>query len=270
MSFPWYDSIWLTSYVRATAFIRRNHPRRLEEFQRAFDVLRTDPSFEVKQVEGILSASEHAQLKALIADLPANEYEKHEALRFGRGVVHDAPLCAALQNTLVERMSELCGEPVEPCYNFLSLYNNLGVCAVHMDAPSAKWTLDYCIEQSAPWPIYLSQVRPWPEAWSCEEGADWEAAIKNDPDNRFTSYELCEGQAIVFGGSSQWHYRDRIPRLGKTNFCHLLFFHFVPKGAQHLSHVKAWAEHFGIPELAQVVVTARKYDASVIGGKGPA
>jgi hypothetical protein len=160
----------------------------------------------------------------------------------------------------------LCGEPVEPCYNFLSLYNNLGVCAVHMDAPSAKWTLDYCIEQSAPWPIYLSQVRPWPEAWQCEEGADWEALIKSDSQNRFRSYELREGHAIVFAGSSQWHYRERIPRQSKNNFCHLLFFHFVPSGAQHLTRVTRWAEHFGIPELAQVVVTARKYDPSVIGG----
>jgi hypothetical protein len=264
--FPWYDSSWLASYVRAKAYIAEHQPRRLEEFVHAFDVLRTDPGFEIKRIDRIFSSSEHAQLKALIADLPDRDCEKHEVLRFGRGVVHDAPLCTTLQNALVDRMSELVNEPVEPCYNFLSLYNNLGVCAVHMDAPSAKWTLDYCIEQSAPWPIYLSQVRLWPETWSCQPGADWEHAIKNDPENRFTHYELSEGEAIVFGGSSQWHYRDRIPRLTKSNFCHLLFFHFVPTGARHLTRVTRWAEYFDIPELAEVVVTPQKYDPSVIGG----
>ena len=69
----------------------------------------------------------------------------------------------------------------------------------------------------------------------------------------------------MFGGSSQWHYRERIPRHSKQNFCHLLFFHFVPKAAEHLTRVKAWAELFGIPELANVVVTPAKVDVSVIG-----
>jgi hypothetical protein len=263
-SYPWYDSVWLTSYVRAKAFLREHHPARLDEFVHAFDVLRTDPKFEVKQVEGLLRRDEHAQLKALIANLPDRDREKHEALRFGRTVVHDAELCTALQHKLTDRMSELVNEPVEPCYNFLSLYNNLGVCAVHMDAPSAKWTLDYCIEQSAPWPIYLSQVRPWPEAWS-SEAEDWQAAIRHDPDNRFTPFELREGHAIVFGGSSQWHYRDRIARHTKQNFCHLLFFHFVPKSAQDLTRVEAWASLFEIPELARVVVAQREVNVSLMG-----
>ncbi|MCY7281379.1 MAG: hypothetical protein LH610_10885 [Sphingomonas bacterium] len=97
--------------------------------------------------------------------------EKHEMLRFGRLIVHEAELCTELQAKLTDRISELVNEPVEPSYNFLSLYNNLGVCAVHMDAPSAKWTFDYCIEQSDPWPIYLSQVQPWPEKWR-HDGSD--------------------------------------------------------------------------------------------------
>ncbi len=135
---------------------------------------------------------------------------------------------------------------------------------MHIDAPSAKWTLDYCIEQSAPWPIYLSRVRPWPEEWSLAS-SDWEAAVRNDPENRFTSVELQEGQAIVFGGSSQWHYRDRIERRSANNFCHLVFFHFVPKGTQHLTNPKRWAEYFAIPELAEVIPKPTERDTTVIG-----
>jgi len=263
-SYPWYDSNWLASYVRAKAYVREHHPRRLEEFVHAFDVLRTDPKFEVKRIKNVFSSSEHAQLKALIAGLGSADFEKHEALQFGRRVVHDSPLCSALQHAFVARMSELVNEAVEPCYNFLSLYNNLGLCRVHMDAPSAKWTLDYCIEQSARWPIYLSRVRPWPEDWSCDR-ADWEEVIKRDPENRFTPFELEEGEAIVFGGSSQWHYRERIPRPSNDNFCHLVFLHFVPKGATHLTRTESWAEYFAVPELSNVIVRPRAVDPSVIG-----
>ena len=122
-------------------------------------------------------------------------------LSFGRIVVQDAPLCTELQAKLSDRISDFVGEAVEPCYNFLSMYHNLGVCEVHMDAPSAKWTFDYCIEQSSPWPIHLSQVRPWPEEWR-HDGDDWDDAIRTDPDHRFEPFTLEEGEAIIFGGTA--------------------------------------------------------------------
>ena len=116
----------------------------------------------------------------------------------------------------------------------------------------AKWTLGYCIEQSEVWPIYLSQVRPWPEEFEYMERQNWEQQIRDDPENRFTDYRLHEGEAIVFGGSSQWHYRDRIIKSQEKNFCHLLFFHFIPEGTKDLVHSNRWAEYFGIPELKEV------------------
>ena len=69
----------------------------------------------------------------------------------------------------------------------------------------------------------------------------------------------------MFGGSSQWHYRERIPRPHKDNFCHLVFLHFVPAGAGHLTHASKWAEHFGLPELANLIVRQRDVDTTVIG-----
>lgn len=263
-TFPWYDSPWLESYARARDYLRAEHPDRLEEFVRSFDVLRTDPAFEVRHVRDMISAEDHQRLKALTVAEARAPSERHEMLRFGRLTVQDAPLCSELHVKLTGRISDLVNEPVEPCYNFLSLYSNLGVCAVHMDEPSAKWTFDYCIEQSAPWPIHLSQVRPWPEDWR-HDGGDWERAIRDDPDNHFTPYVLGEGEAIVFGGSSQWHYRDRIEQRAANNFCHLIFFHYVPAGTRHLTDFRQWAGHFGIPELAGVVVEQVKVDPSVIG-----
>jgi hypothetical protein len=63
-----------------------------------------------------------------------------------------------MQRELVARVSDLVGEEVEPSYNFLSLYTRMGIFEPHLDAPSAKWTLDICIDQSEPWPIYFSQI----------------------------------------------------------------------------------------------------------------
>ena len=151
------------------------------------------------------------------------------------------------------QVSAWVGEVVEPSYNFLSLYNNLGVCKPHMDAPSAKWTVDYCISQSEPWPIHFSQIVPWPEDWQ-DTGDDWADRIKRDPQHQFCTQVLQEGQAVVFGGSSQWHYRDRIARSQRNNFCTLAFFHFVPKGLRPLINPATWPELFGIAELRDHVI----------------
>src|SRR5207244_3336916 len=124
---------------------------------------------------------------------------------------------------------------------------------VHLDAPAAKWTLDLCVDQSTPWPIYFSQVCPWPEsdgeAWSDE---DWQDKVKQSASLKFTAYTLKPGQAVVFSGSSQWHYRDRLPDAAIHHFCTLLFLHFIPRGTAELVQSKNWARLFGIPDLSQV------------------
>ena len=96
--YPWYDSHWLRSYVRVKAYLREHRPDRLEEFTRAFDVLRTDLEFEAKLVDDLIAPQDHVALKQLIAGLQKTEIELHEALRFGRTVVHDAALCTSLQS----------------------------------------------------------------------------------------------------------------------------------------------------------------------------
>ena len=62
---------------------------------------------------------------------------------------------------------------------------------------------------------------------------------------------------------ASWWACERIPRPSKDNFCHLVFLHFVPAGAGHLTHASKWAEHFGLPELANLIVRPRAVDTSV-------
>lgn len=262
VTFPWYDSPWLYAFTQAKSIIRATCPERLDDFIAAFEPLQTAPDFQVVECPQVFSEEKLVEIRALVKEIQTREYEKHELFSFGRLVMHDLPFFSQLQAELTPLVSAAVGQAVEPRYNFLSLYNNLGICKIHMDAPSAKWTLDVCIDQSDIWPIHFSQIVPWPEDFAYP-GDDWEAHIKNDPGNHFTSYELTPGNGIIFSGSSQWHYRDRIVRVTKENFCHLLFLHYIPKGTQGLMSPKKWAAHFGIPELANLGKGSSRFTTKV-------
>ena len=167
--YPWYDSFWLTKYQRAKDVIQRVQPGKLPVFVTALSGLRTRADFRTKRISGLFDDATMATIRQTIATFQLTELEGHEIKKFGRFVVHDHPFFTELQKRTIDLVSEAAGEPVEASYNFVSLYKKVGVCAVHMDAPKAKWTLDLCIEQSAPWPIHLSQVVAWPEGLTLKE-----------------------------------------------------------------------------------------------------
>jgi len=248
---PWYDSSWLSCYLQAKDIIEYHYSNRLTEFEQAFNILRTDSNFKQQKVSNLIPEFDLTSIKQLIKELSSEQLEKHELLNFGRFVVHDHPVFDKLQEELTEELSRLAGESLEPSYNFLALYNNLGYCQPHMDAPNAKWTLDICLEQSQVWPIYFSQIQPWPEDFDSTD-RQWQKSILNDSANQFTEYKMKEGDALFFSGSSQWHYRPRIEQRVKKNFCNLLFLHYIPKGTRELVNPNLWANLFSMPELNRI------------------
>src|SRR5215813_14222370 len=138
-AYPWYDSFWLTKYHGAKDVIRRVQPDKLPDFVQALSRLRTDADFRTKKIPGLFDDATMAAIRQTIATFQLTELELHEFKRFGRFVVHDHPFFTELQNRTIDLVSEAAGEPVEASYNFVSLYKKVGVCAVHMDAPQAKW-----------------------------------------------------------------------------------------------------------------------------------
>lgn len=250
-SYPWYDSNWLTDYVRVKDYIKQHHPEKYSKFIDAFKPLRTRHDFQTIKLDNIFEQKIFQDIRTLIQNLKSQEREKHEFFSFGRLVVHNHPFFNNLQESLTHLVSEAVNEPVEPYYNFLSLYTDFGLCQVHMDAPEAKWTLDCCIEQSEPWPIYFSQVQSWPETFKSQD-KNWQKQIINDPKNVFSAYSLQEREALIFSGSSQWHYRDRIPQTTKKNFCHLIFFHYIPKGTKKIIAPQNWSDLFALPDLKNI------------------
>lgn len=251
-NYPWYDSQWLTLFGTAQEIIREHYPNKLEQFVESFKPLRTPLDFKTREIGKVFDQRTFEEIRDVVKGVKTSDYEKHELLKFGRLVVHNLPFFNRLQESLVDLVSESVGEEVESGYNFLSMYLNFGVCKVHMDAPQAKWTLDVCIDQTVTWPIYLSQVQLWPEHFESREKEDWEDLVLKDPRNSFTGYVCQPGDGLVFSGSSQWHYRDRIPGKQNENSCSLIFFHFIPKGMKRLVDPANWPELFGVSELQQI------------------
>lgn len=247
----WYDSIWLRRYFDARTMIAKVAPARLPEFENAMSVFRTPSSFEVKYVSGFLDAKALQDVRETIAAIPRDSMELHELQKFGRLIVHDWPPFTAMQAQMVDLVSELAGERVEPCYNFLSLYSRRGVCEPHLDTPSAKWTFDLCVDQSEPWPISFSSIIPWPNDRD-ELIEDWRAVREARSPHEIRSLALEPGDALLFSGASQWHYRDPIPANGRKSFCDLLFFHFIPEGTSELVQPRNWARLFDVPELDSI------------------
>ena len=250
--FPWYDSPWLRAYADARAWLKQHHPDQVARLEHLVAPLRTDPDFDVITINDMLDPATFRGVLEVLDNLNLPAIDNSEISQFGRVVVWNEPHFTQLQADLVDRVSDLVGEAVVPTYNFLSLYTAIGRCEPHMDAPHAKWTLDLCLRQSRPWPIQFSQVVPWPVDHDYS-GPDWEARIKQDPELHFTSHAMSPGQCILFGGSSQWHYRDPLPRESASDFCDLLFLHFIPAGTERLVEPVNWPDLLGIPGLASAI-----------------
>jgi hypothetical protein len=250
--FPWYDSLWLTQFVRAKKFISLHHPARVAEFTRALEPLRTRPAFRDRLLDGFLAKDQVETILSAYRAVRRDQLELHELASHGRFVVHDHPLLMELHATLAADVGRLVGEDVEPSYSFLGMYNTNGFCDVHLDEPISKWTLDYCIEQSSPWPIAFSEVVPWPEAFEYGD-ADWQERIKSSSKHRFISHAMLPGQAVLFSGSSQWHFREPFADLRAKNHCSLLFLHFIPAGMKEVAEWQNWEAIFDVPGLTSAL-----------------
>lgn len=115
-------------------------------------------------------------------------------------------------------------ENVKPSYNFIAYYEKNGVLPMHADKPDCYLTIDVCINQAQPWPIYINNTTIVDEgeftdyyAFKPEQIKKYEVGMKE--------YILEPGDAIAFSGTRCPHYRNTIQQ---GNFCHMILFHFVP------------------------------------------
>ena len=124
--FPWYDSPWLTSYVRSRNFLEQHYPEKLQGFEDQLRVFRTDTAFKSKTLPSVLDPAMIDEIRELIKTFQTKTLDNSEFSTMGRNVVEGFPYFNNLQNNLTELVSDSVGEELEPSYNFLSLYQNTG------------------------------------------------------------------------------------------------------------------------------------------------
>ena len=117
---------------------------------------------------------------------------------FKRLEQHSNPFFGVLHEMITPRVSELLGVQVKPSYNFTSMYyTGEGICPPHKDRDPCKFTVDLCVNQNENWGIIV-------------EGEE---------------FMLDEGDVLLYSGTDHLHKREKIQ---PTNYCDLVFFHFVP------------------------------------------
>ena len=139
---------------------------------------------------------------------------------FFRKEVPNDPFFSFLHHSLFHHeVMNKTGLNVKPTYCFASMYyEGLGICPIHIDREQCYLTLDICIDQKEPWPLYVNAK----DHHSLDQLSGVELQkVKDESDE----YLMNPGDALIYFGSSQPHWRQR---LGPGNYCDLVFFHFVP------------------------------------------
>lgn len=150
---------------------------------------------------------------------------------FVRTYAHNVPFFVNIHRQLTEFASETFGEPVKPSYSFLSMYQDNGICPLHIDRPQCRYTIDYLIrqDQPEPWPIHIGdhmtdeQRQALDESDQCRP-KDIEAITARIDAENWHTVLLEPNDAVCYSGTHSWHYRSQ--RLKGT--ADLVFFHFVP------------------------------------------
>lgn len=150
---------------------------------------------------------------------------------FVRTYAHNVPYFVNIHRQLTEFANEIFGEPVKPSYSFLSMYQDNGICPLHIDRPQCRFTIDYLIrqDQAEPWPILIGdhmtdeQRRALDESGDGHPKDDEAIQARIDAEN-WQEVLLSPNDAVCYSGTHSWHYRPK--RLVGT--ADLVFFHFVP------------------------------------------
>jgi hypothetical protein len=128
--------------------------------------------------------------------------EENETCKFNRWQWHNLPVLVDYHHepSFIQKVSEMVGEPVKPSYVFLSMYGPHGVCPLHTDRPQCQFTVDLSIESDGIWPIYINDKK----------------------------ISICDGEAVLYSGTNDPHYRKPMREDSPATYCTLAFFHFVP------------------------------------------
>lgn len=156
-------------------------------------------SIDIIKLENVLTSEEFKDAKEKINSLWKKRHivMDEDSDMFFRWQAHNVPFLINLHKKLLPLVCEKFNKKLKRSYVFLSMYKiGEGFCPVHKDRPQCRYTLDLCLDQKEPWPIYIDDQE----------------------------FMLNENEAMLYSGTEHFHYRNKIQ---KDNYCSLAFFHFV-------------------------------------------
>jgi hypothetical protein len=173
----------------------------------------------------------HEALKAFIKDRVPMMSVGVDDKDFVRRYAHNVPYFVNIHRQLTEFASEQFGEPLKPSYSFLSMYDDNGICPLHIDRPQCYRTIDYLIQQdqAEPWPIRIGEPMTDEQRQALDESGAGHPQTEDEIADRiaaetWTDVLLEPNDAVLYSGTHQWHYRPERLK-GRAD---LVFFHFVP------------------------------------------
>lgn len=176
--------------------------------------------------------AERLPLNALGSPVDTDEAWEDDLQKFNRKWAHNVPYLVNIHRQLTPWACEQFGEKVKPSYAFLSMYNDKGICPLHVDRPQCYRTIDYLIDCDVDelWPIYIGEPMTDEQRSVVDKTTGGhphteELIAQRKEQENFTEVVLSPNDAVLYSGTHQWHYRDRI----KGRSASLAFFHFVPE-----------------------------------------
>ena len=153
-----------------------------------------------------------------------------DTTEFVRKYAHNVPFFVAIHRQLTEFASEQFGEALKPSYVFLSMYEDNGICPLHIDRPQCYRTIDYLVEQDSPepWPILIGEPMTQEQREELDSTNAGHPTTEEEIAARIATEKWHEvllepNDAVLYSGTHSWHYRPN--RLVGT--ASLVFFHFV-------------------------------------------
>jgi hypothetical protein len=150
------------------------------------------------QVKNVLDAEKLHQLRDYLKLVLKKPDLMFHCTIFNRYALHDSPYLQQLHKEIKPFMEKLMEKELEITYSYLSMYDSNGYCPPHRDRNVCQWTLDLCVNQDKQWPLFVEDK----------------------------TFHLKENEALVYSGTDQLHWRERIHTNGH---CDLVFFHFKEK-----------------------------------------
>ncbi len=183
-------------------------------------------------IKELFDSDTHAAIKQFLDDRVPMMSVGVDTKDFVRTYAHNVPFFVNIHKQLTDLACQVFNEKVKPSYSFLSMYENDGICPLHIDRPQCRYTIDYLIRQDQlePWPICIGDHMTDEQRTEHDENGTGHPETDDDIQARISAENWHEvllnpNDAVCYSGTHSWHYRPK-RLVGKAD---LIFFHFVPE-----------------------------------------